>query len=84
MTRVQPPEGSEPEGAGFGKPWVPQASVTFLAFGAYVRSIVRTEPPPARGLVGMDVPGKWNHGAKDTLSLIVRPEVAREWAAPYR
>lgn len=77
--QMQPPEGSEPEGAGMGKPWVPQPGVTFLAFGAYSRSLVAIEPPPPRGLVGADVRGKWNHGAEDTLSLLIDPEVAEEW-----
>jgi hypothetical protein len=76
-----PPEGSEPEGPGWMKPWRPQPGVTFLAFGAYTRSLVAVEPPPPRGLVGVDVQGKWNHGAKDTLSLIVVAHTAREWGA---
>jgi hypothetical protein len=78
-SRMDPPEGSEPEGADMGKPWVPRPGVTFLAEGAYVRSIVAVQPPPPRGLVGIDVAGKWNHGAKDTLSLITSPDTAREW-----
>jgi hypothetical protein len=82
--RMKPPEGSEPEGPGMGKPWVPQPGVTFLVFGAYTRSLVAIEPPPPRGLVGVDVKGKWNHGAEDTLSLLVSPEVAEEWGADLR
>lgn len=76
---MKPPKGSEPEGRGFGKPYRPQPGVTFLAYGAFVRSLVSVEPPPPTGLVAVDVEGKWNHGAHDTLSLIVDPEVAREW-----
>jgi hypothetical protein len=77
--RMEPPSGSEPEGPGMGKPWVPQPGVTFLAFGAYVRSLVALQPEVA-GLVGADVGGKWNHGAPDTLSLIMAPDTAREIA----
>ncbi len=62
-----------------GKPWVPRPGVTFLASGAYTRSLVAVEPPPPRGLVGVDLTGKWNHGAEDPLSLIVYPDVAEEW-----
>jgi hypothetical protein len=78
--RMQPPEGSEPEGAGFGKPWAPQPGVTFLAAGAFVRSLIdQTKGREGHGLVGVDVQGKWNHGAADTLSLIVSPDIAEEW-----
>ena len=77
--RMQPPEGSEPEGPGWLKAWVPRPGVNFLAFGAYTRSLVAVEPPPPRGLVGADIKGKWNHGAEDTLSLIIGPDVAEEW-----
>jgi hypothetical protein len=28
----------------------------------------------------MDVKGKWNHGAEDTLSMIASPDTIREWA----
>lgn len=77
---MQPPEGSEPEGQGVGKPWVPRPGVTFLAFGALVRSLLdQTKGHEGSGLVGVDVQGKWNHGAHDTLSIIVRPDVAEEW-----
>jgi hypothetical protein len=77
--RMEPPEGSEPEGPGMGKPWVPRPGVMFLVFGTYNRSLVAIQPPPPRGLVGVDAKGKWNHGAEDTLSMIVSPDVAREW-----
>ena len=78
--RMGPPEGSEPEGHGFGKPWVPQVGVTFIATGALVRSLVDlTKGREGEGLVGIDVAGKWNHAAKDTLSIITDPEVAEEW-----
>lgn len=78
--RMQAPEGSEPEGAGIGKPWVPRPGVTFLAQGAFVRSLIdQTKGHEGEGLVGVDVQGKWNHGAKDTLSMIVHPDVAEEW-----
>lgn len=62
-----------------GKPWVPRPGATFLVFGTYNRSLVAVEPAPPRGLVGIDAKGKWNHGSDDTLSMIVSPEVAREW-----
>jgi hypothetical protein len=75
---MDPVPGSEPEGGGFGKPWVPQPGVTFLVEGAYVRSLVDITTGP-KGLVGVDVQGKWNHGAKDTLSILVHPEVAEQW-----
>jgi hypothetical protein len=79
--RTQPPEGSEPEGPGFGKPWVPRPGVTFVASGAYVRSLIDlTEGREGRALIGMDVTGKWNHAAPDTLSIVVSPDVALEWA----
>ena len=78
--RLEPIEGSEPEGTGFGKPWVPQIGVTFLANGALVRSLLDlTEGHEREGLVGMDVTGKWNHAAEDTLSIIAHPDVAEEW-----
>lgn len=77
--RAQPGPGATPEGEGWLKPWVPQPGVTFLAEGASVRSLVALEPPPARGIVGVDVPGKWNHGARDNLSLICHADVAEEW-----
>jgi hypothetical protein len=54
--------------------------VTFLAEGAFVRSLIDlTEDHRGLGLVGIDVQGKWNHGARDTLSMICHPEVAEEW-----
>lgn len=78
--RMQPPEGSEPEGPGFGKPWVPQVGVTFMASGALVRSLIdMTAGQEGNGLVAMDVAGKWNHAAADTLSIITHPDVAEEW-----
>lgn len=76
---ILPREGSEPEGAGFGKPWVPAPGVTFLVFGAYTRSII--DPDKNEGLVAVDLEGKWNHGAIDTLSCIISKEVAWELAA---
>jgi hypothetical protein len=79
--RATPAEGSEPEGPGFGKPWRAQPGVTFLAEGAFVRTIIELEPGPPQGLVAIDVQGKWNHGARDTLSIICHPEVATEWGA---
>lgn len=78
--RMEPPEGSEPQGAGFGKPWVPQIGVTFVASGAFVRSLIAvTGGSDGDGLVGIDVAGKWHSGAKDTLSIVVHPDVAEEW-----
>jgi hypothetical protein len=77
--RMEPPEGSEPDGPGWLKAWRPQPGVTFLAAGAYTRSLVAIDPPPPRGLVGVDVEGRWNHGGEDKLSLIVHPDTAREW-----
>jgi hypothetical protein len=78
--RMGPVPGSEPEGSGFSKTWVPQPGVTFLANSAFVRSIIELEPGPVHGLVAIDIEGKWNHGAHDTLSIITSPEVAKEWA----
>jgi hypothetical protein len=79
--RMEPREGSEPEGAGFGKPWVPNPLATFLGEGAFVRSLVTSEPiPKRRGLVGMDVRGNWrNRDNEETVSIIVHPDVAEEW-----
>jgi hypothetical protein len=77
--RMTPPEGSEINAEGFGTLWAPQPGVTFLGSGALTRSIVGVSPPPVHGLVGVDLKGKWNHGAADTLSLIVNPGVAQEW-----
>jgi hypothetical protein len=77
--RAEPAPGSEPEGGGFGKPWVAQPGVTFLAESAFVRSVVDVGSG-GQGLVAIDVQGKWNHGARDTLSIICHPDVAKEWA----
>jgi len=77
--RAEPPEGSEPDGPGFGKPWVPRPGVTFLAKGAVVRSALDLTKGRVDGIVAMDVLGKWNHAAADTLSIICHPGVAREW-----
>lgn len=63
------------------KTWVPRPGVTFLVFRTTNRSVVAVEPPPPRGLVGIDADGKWNHGGEDTLSMLVDPEIAREWGA---
>lgn len=80
IARMQPPEGSEPDGPGFGKTWVPRRGVTFLASGALVRSLIDlSEANDGQGLVGMDIEGKWNHAAKDVLSIIAHPDVAEEW-----
>lgn len=78
--RMRAPIGSEPQGGGFGKPWAPQPGVTFLAAGALVRTVIEVEPGPPQALLAVDVEGKWNHGAKDTLSMLVLPDVALEWA----
>jgi hypothetical protein len=55
---------------------------TYNASGAFTRSVVGLavgEAPFATVLV--DLTGKWNHGAADELSLIMTPDLAREWAA---
>lgn len=78
-TRMEPPanaEGIDPE---LGRVWRPQPGVTFLAASAYVRTFIEIEPGPVRGMVGMDIAGKWNHGAKDTLSAICHRDTAEEW-----
>ena len=80
VMRMEPPEGSEPDGPGPGNVWVPQVGVTFIATGAYVRSLLdMTSGREGQGLVGIDVAGKWNHAAKDTLSIITTPDMAEEW-----
>lgn len=62
------------------QPWVPQIGVTFIATGALVRSLIDlTKGREGNGLVGIDVAGKWNHAAKDTLSIITDSDVAEEW-----
>ena len=77
--RAEPRPGSEPEGAGYGKEWVPAPGVTFLAEGAFVRSVLDATQGRWIGIVAMDVEGKWNHGAKDTLSILMHRDVAAEW-----
>lgn len=77
--RMTAPAGSTPEGEGWGKPWRPQPGVTFLAFGALTRTFIETEPGPVQGMAGIDLTGKWNHGAADTLSIICHASVAEEW-----
>ncbi len=74
--RYEAPADSEPDGKGFLQAWVPQTGVTFLANGAFVRSII--DPKTDEGLVAFDIDGKWNHAAKDTLSVICHRDVARE------
>jgi hypothetical protein len=78
---ILPPEGSLPDGTGTGKPWIPRPGATFLTESVLTRSLVAVEPPPPQGVVGIDLQGRWNHGAGDILSLIVHPKVAREWAS---
>jgi hypothetical protein len=79
--RVEPTPDSEPEGRGIGKVYAPQTGTTFLGFGAFVRSIIAAQPEPAQPLVSVDLEGKWNHGAKDRLSILLSPELALELAA---
>lgn len=78
--RTEARPGSEPDGPGFGRPWVATPGATFIADGAFVRSVVAATSPP-RGLVAMDLPGRWNRAAKDTLSVIISPETAEELGA---
>jgi len=80
--RMLPVEGSEPEGPGFGKPWVPRAGVTFVVGSCHVRSAI--DVMRSEGIVCVDLDGKWNHGAHDILSLIMAVEQADELGAYLR
>lgn len=74
--RMQPREGSEPEGQGFGAPWVP-SPLTLLAEGSLVRSVLSS----TGALVAFDLTGIWKGipgGEKETISVIVKPEIAEE------
>ncbi len=54
---------------------------TFLVFGAFTETMVGLalgHNPEA--IVRADLTGKWNHGAHDKPVLMMRPELAREWA----
>ena len=48
--------------------------------GSAAKTLVSGQGVSAPDGVGVDLAGKWNHGAQDTLSLIVHPDIAREWA----
>lgn len=82
--RYTAPKRRRPDGDGFGKPYVPDPGVTFLIHGAEVSSVLGfnktrgVEEPQAT--VAIDMGGKWNHGAKDTLTAFCHPDIAREMA----
>lgn len=51
-----------------------------MGHGAYVRSVIGALPPPAKGLVAVDLDGHWNHGANDVHSIVLYPELAHDLA----
>jgi hypothetical protein len=57
---------------------VPRDEVTFLAFGARTNSVVAMSPY-IKGLVEVKLEGKWNHGKRDSLTLLIAPDVAEQW-----
>jgi len=73
---VGPRPGSEPEGPGFSKPYLAGVGTTFLFGGAYVRTVI--DVANERGLVVLDIQGRWNHGARDTLTLFLTADGAKE------
>ena len=77
--RYTPPKDHEPEGQEFGKPWRVPVGTTFIVSGAMVRSII--DQKRSRGMVAVDLGGKWNHAAEDTLALIIDRDTAKEIAA---
>lgn len=76
LATMEPREGSEPEGRGFGRPYKVPVGTTFLAEGAFVRSVIDVRG--RQGIVAVDLAGKWNHAARDTLAVMLRAEVAEE------
>ena len=79
MSRTKPRDGSNPEGPGFGKPYVPKPGATFVAEGAFVTSLLGNNERPMP-LIAMDVQGHFL-GLKGnlTMSIIVHADVADDW-----
>jgi hypothetical protein len=76
--RADPREGSTPAGEGFGKAWV-AAPKAYLAEGAFVRTVIDvTSHARPEALIGIDLTGKWNHGPREDLSILIDPEIAEE------
>jgi hypothetical protein len=75
---TEPREGSEPEGPDFGKPYLAAVGTTFVYGGSYVCTAI--DVTNRRAMVILNVQGKWNHGAEDTLTIFLTADAAKELA----
>lgn len=62
----------------FGEPYKAQTHTLFNATGAQIASIIDVKRKT--GMVGVDFWGKWNHGAKDVVNMVMHQDTAREIA----
>lgn len=78
---VKRAEFHTPTSTAAGMTMFDPTSTTYNVFGAATSSTLGlTAGEAPRPLVLADLTGKWNHGAHDELTLMLAPEVAREWA----